>query len=445
MLDLRATNAKDNQIVDVIAVDLADPGLSALGPIRHVSTADDIVGELEARAKAIGDSLATVHRPNTFAGRAGAFGEDFGFAPLVVFINAASVSARTAERICELADGGGLGLAAVFVGEHSAPTWLVDVEGDELRISSLNLAVRRTIVDGYDVRVLEGVLGATPAPLISTPVRVVEEINAAADEIDLREEVEGHEIEIRVVGPVDAVSVNGMIEFTKAMELVTFLLFHRETMSIERVSTALFPGQPVNVTQIHQLVEQANVTLGRPTTGGTYVIMTERGLRLSPLVGTDLDVLLLLADNASQQAPADAILTLSNALDVVRGVPFDGVRNGTLSNAFAWVHAEGLLDKVDAVIVDVAHRLAELCLDADDAPGALWAVNQGLLASPLNELLYCDRMLAHYSAGDRNGIIATMNDLERAIAAAHNGATVTGETRALYTLLLRDQNAEIRA
>jgi hypothetical protein len=438
MLDLRATNARDHDLVDIVAVDLADPGLAGLGRIRHVRSADEVVSELEARARAIGDSLAAVHRPNTFAGRAGGFGEDFGFAPLVMFVNSGSISPRTAERICELADGGGLGLAVVFVGEHVAPTWLFDVEDDELRVASLNLTVTRSVASADDVKVLDGLMGSTPAPLVSTPVRIVEEITASADEIDLREEVEGHEIEVRVVGQVDAVSVNGVIAFTKAMELVTFLLFHREIMSLERIFTALFPGEAVDTARIDALIDDANALLGRPSSGGSYVIRQTGGARVSPLVGTDLDVLLLLADNANHQSPADAILTLSNALDIVRGVPFDGLRHGQIRNAFAWAHAEGLVDKIDAVIVDVAHRLAELCLDADDAPGALWAVNQGLLASPLNELLYCDRMLAHYAAGDRNGVIATMHDLERAVAGAHNGAPVTQETRALYSLLLRD-------
>ena len=438
MLDLRATNARDNDLVDIVAVDLADPGLAGLGRIRHVRSADEVVSELEARARAIGDSLAAVHRPNTFAGRAGAFGEDFGFAPLVMFVNSNSISARTAERVCELADGGGLGLAVVFVGEHVAPTWLFDVEDDELRVASLNLTVTRSVASADDIKVLEGLLGSTPAPLVSTPVRIVEEITASADEIDLREEVEGHEIEVRVVGQVDAVSVNGVIAFTKAMELVTFLLFHREIMSLERIFTALFPGEAVDTARVDALIDDANALLGRPSSGGSYVIRQSGGVRVSPLVGTDLDVLLHLADNANHQSPTDAILTLSNALDVVRGVPFDGLRHGQIRNGFAWAHAEGLVDKIDAVIVDVAHRLAELCLDADDAPGALWAVNQGLLASPLNELLYCDRMLAHYAAGDRNGVIATMHDLERAVAGGHNGAPVTQETRALYSLLLRD-------
>jgi hypothetical protein len=153
---------------------------------------------------------------------------------------------------------------------------------------------------------------------------------------------------------------------------------------------------------------------------------------LSSLVATDVELFLSLVDRAKIESPEQSLLTFCEALDQVRGMPFATLRG------YGWAHAEGLVARVDAVVVDAAHRAAELCLDHGDARGALWAVNQGLVASPVNEMLFCDRMLAYYLVGDRAGIEATMTELERQVAMSTPGDGVSPETRALYRMLLRD-------
>ncbi len=61
--------------------------------------------------------------------------------------------------------------------------------------------------------------------------------------------------------------------------------------------------------------------------------------------------------------------------------------------------------------MDTAHRMAELCRAAGDPSGADWAAHQGLLASPGNEILYRDRMLAADAAGNPTGVHTAMGEL----------------------------------
>jgi CheY-like chemotaxis protein len=78
---------------------------------------------------------------------------------------------------------------------------------------------------------------------------------------------------------------------------------------------------------------------------------------------------------------------------MVRAQPFAD----TPPRRYVW--AEYLRQEMAARISDVAHRLAEICIAADDPTGALLAVDRGLAASPSSESLY---RLA-FRAADRKG------------------------------------------
>jgi hypothetical protein len=80
--------------------------------------------------------------------------------------------------------------------------------------------------------------------------------------------------------------------------------------------------------------------------------------------------------------PGDAIACLAEVMATVRGIPFAETKHG-----YEWAHTEGSSARLGALIADVAHTLATLCLDASDPAGAQNAAMQGLLGAAGDEVL----------------------------------------------------------
>jgi len=139
---------------------------------------------------------------------------------------------------------------------------------------------------------------------------------------------------------------------------------------------------------------------------------------------------LLLERSLHAAADADAaIRTLGTALELVSGQPFAGVRQG-----YEWAHTQGFVASMETVAAE-AHHLAQLAGRSRDPELAQWAACQGLLASPGDESLYRDRMLACDVAGNPAGVEAVMGELLAAVEAIEPYDTLHAETVALYERL----------
>jgi hypothetical protein len=99
-----------------------------------------------------------------------------------------------------------------------------------------------------------------------------------------------------------------------------------------------------------------------------------------------------------------------SALRLIRGRPFAGLR------ATDWAVLEGVVATIEAVVVDLAWRQAESCLEAQDPGGAEWAARQGLRASTYDERLYRILLRAADAAGNPAGVESTMRELVRLVA-----------------------------
>jgi hypothetical protein len=160
-------------------------------------------------------------------------------------------------------------------------------------------------------------------------------------------------------------------------------------------------------------------------TGGVY--------RVGNRVTTDFALVEQHLTAARAQPPDVAILTLRSALELVRSLPFAGGRAG-----YEWAFAEGLVARIETVVAETAHHLAQLALEARDPDLAHWATRQGLLASPGDEVLYRDRMLACDLAGNPAGVEAGMDELVAAVEAVEAVEpydTLHAETITLYERL----------
>ena len=123
-------------------------------------------------------------------------------------------------------------------------------------------------------------------------------------------------------------------------------------------------------------------------------------------------------------------------MEMVRGMPF------TVAAGYQWAHTEGLIACYEAMIADAAHRLAGLHIEAGDAEAATWAAMQGLKASPGNEILYRDRMLACGLTGNTASIKTILNELCAVVEANEPYDSLQPETLKLYEQLVRGSSSK---
>ena len=125
--------------------------------------------------------------------------------------------------------------------------------------------------------------------------------------------------------------------------------------------------------------------------------------RLHPALGLDwtrFQTLTQLATHSTQPIPA-----LRHALELVRGIPMESAT----PRSYEWVVVHRT--EMEAAIGDAAEHLARHYLDAGDPTGATWAARRGLLASPYDERLFRQLMLAQDRAGNPAGVDAVMHEL----------------------------------
>ena len=99
---------------------------------------------------------------------------------------------------------------------------------------------------------------------------------------------------------------------------------------------------------------------------------------------------------------------------------------------------EGIIANIEAVVVDLACRYSEHCLEAQDASRAEWAARQGLRVSAYDERLYRVLMRAADAAGNPAGVESVMSELVHLVAEdVEPFDAVHPETLALYRKLSR--------
>jgi DNA-binding SARP family transcriptional activator len=92
--------------------------------------------------------------------------------------------------------------------------------------------------------------------------------------------------------------------------------------------------------------------------------------------------------------------------------------------------------EMESVIGEAAEQLARRFIDTHDHAGATWAARRGLLASPYDERLYRQLMLAAYNAGNPTGVDAVMRELIQVLdAEAEPLDDLHPDTVALYKKL----------
>jgi nucleoid-associated protein YgaU len=189
---------------------------------------------------------------------------------------------------------------------------------------------------------------------------------------------------------------------------------------------ALWPAQQVKATSRRVAIARARRWLGETAEGEPWLpdATSDRRYHLRDGYLLDWHLFRRLRSRGESRGP-DGADDLRQALALVRGEPLAGADiaySPVARNPYVWLPTSDIQPHhLAAAVVDTAHRLVELCLEAGDVTGARWAVDQARMADP-----------------DRNSDIA-WRDLLRVAAAEGNKA----ELDQILGDLIRVREAEV--
>jgi DNA-binding SARP family transcriptional activator len=243
------------------------------------------------------------------------------------------------------------------------------------------------------------------------------------------------EVVVAILGPVEVRGAAHPFRRAPALDLIVYLALHQRGASNDAWATALWPDRLMAAPTLHSTASAARRALGRSTVGHDHLPRSHGRLQLAPTVATDFQEL---RELSLRDDPA----AWWSALALVRGRPFDGLRNGD------WAVLEGVLSAVEERVVDLALRVADHELRAGSGRAASAAARTGLLASPYDERLYRVLLRAADLEGNPAGVERVMAELLQVVGGAPAGRTprpaaaselraVHPETAALYRSLSR--------
>jgi DNA-binding SARP family transcriptional activator len=243
------------------------------------------------------------------------------------------------------------------------------------------------------------------------------------------------EVVVAILGPVEVRGAARPFRRAPSLDLVVYLALHRRGASNDAWATALWPDRLMAGPTLHSTASAARRALGHSTSGTDHLPRSHGRLQLAPTVATDFQEL---RDLSARADPA----AWRAALALVRGRPFDGLRNGD------WAVLEGVLSAVEEGVVDLALRLAGHELSAGSGRAAAAAARAGLLVSPYDERLYRVLLRAADLEGNPAGVERAMAELLQVIGgsgaarvprpvAAADLRVVHPETATLYRSLSR--------
>lgn len=183
---------------------------------------------------------------------------------------------------------------------------------------------------------------------------------------------------IELLGPVRITPLkSAATEFARGM--LCYLAVHDDRpRSVDDTQTALWPTT-LTETDVSRKTFLNHVSEVRRAVGSEHFPDNAKraGYRLAR-VTTDWHEFRALADSAARERGPESRRIRAEALNLVRGVPFES----EVSKWFQWADSEGLRTEMTRAIVTLAIDLHAACIHADDLEGAESALRQGLKACP---------------------------------------------------------------
>jgi DNA-binding SARP family transcriptional activator len=239
---------------------------------------------------------------------------------------------------------------------------------------------------------------------------------------------------VRVLGSVE---VEGAWDFkrAKSRELVVYLAMHPNGVGEAELDEALWGSRSGRV--VLSSTRDSTVSVARTSLGGFARLLPAQGqgrekrYQLGPEVGSDWGQFCLLHRFGREHRSTDA---LRQALDLVRGRPFEAVISG---RTYGWVHTEGHGRHIEAEVADAADLAAGLYLETGDALSARWAARRGLLAEPYTERLWVRLMEAADELGESREIERIMDEMDVVLELDGDFTSLHPNTLAAYDRLSR--------
>jgi DNA-binding SARP family transcriptional activator len=326
--------------------------------------------------------------------------------------------AEQADLTTEIGDPGHVGIAIVAPGSLQEASWrLVATADGQLEVPPLSRHVQAQRVSTTHLAGIAALLGlaarrgdvardtppyatiaSTGSPLtgevpkLEVPTTVLlkgESVAPRAQETPLPT------VEVGVLGPFEIRGIAAAPQRSKATELIAWLVLHNRHGSTDEVATALWPMGASEGSR-HNVIWDARRALGEDADGSSLLV-SEGGLKLSPLVTSDWA-------HFRELAGCDDRDMRVAALSLVRGKPFGDVD-------WPWSTVEGLAATMEAEVCDLASAMGEQSLLDGDASLAAHAAEQGILASPYDERLYRLLMRASDALGNPAGVRSAMGRL----------------------------------
>jgi len=207
------------------------------------------------------------------------------------------------------------------------------------------------------------------------------------------------------------VTARGPVQRTRVAvctELIAYLATHgRRVDKPAELDVALWPDRAVRMSTRTEAIARARRWLGNDAEGHPHLPHGYGAeLRLGPGVLLDWDLFHALAARGlgkHQHGRRD----LATALRLVRGKPFEGIPPGR----YRWLAETFLEQDIPVAVVDAAHRLARLCLDAGDAAGARDAARTAQLVDRYDERPWRDLLEAEHALGNNGQVRALVGEL----------------------------------
>jgi DNA-binding SARP family transcriptional activator len=428
-LELAVSQLADElDIITVGDTPLVAPS-STLPRVRHVTTLDQAIALVAKSVQATGKALDAAALATTFEARSLNHGAD-PWAPTILIL-ATTPAEHQRTQLEELVVSGGRGLGILAIGDWPDAAWQLHIADGHLDAPRLGLHGLRATIDAQHVE--QTVADAT--------VQLLEQADDDTDELLLQydaidpERAPENPAQVVTDAPI-TVHLYGTVHVDGATrpltdietELVTYLATRERPVDADVIQTALWPDRTVSAKRWWNLISQTRKALGVDGDGNYHLPAFTRweSLRLVSGVTTDLACIEDALKSYRNAATSEAVESLTHAIDGVSGRPFD------MKRGYAWVHANGLASYAEALVTDAVHALAAAYIAGGDVDEALRVTTIGLSASPGNEILYRDIIVAHDKAGDTRAVENAMRDLLEWIEAKDPLTDLQPETLELY-------------
>jgi len=313
---------------------------------------------------------------------------------------------------------------------HGFPIWLA-----VLLLAVLGggvVVVQRLRTRKGQQRAVAGVAGSIQDPLFGAPATAdswVEAFDGATDDPAARgAEASATEAEaannkgraarptIRMLGPPEAEALREESERRVILALACYLVLHKDRpLSANQIKLAMWPTEGTSA-EVNQATFHTYLSKLRRGVGAEHLpdASSSGGYQFRD-VESDWEIFEQLTSQAASAPRADAIALRTEALDLVRGTPFQGAEGDYY---YAWVFSELVHTTMTVAIATCALTLASDHCEDGDYMAAETAARAGLLGAPDDFDLWQVGAQAIDARGDTTALRRWMADAATRLEAA---------------------------